>query len=473
MELACKARIDDEHGRTRIEWQVSGAGLPTAPADFAAPSAHFDLSDLDKLPPPRAVRVMLRSAAEIEHQLFLQYLYASCSLKDSRAARIVGDIAVEEMGHLLTVNNLLVAMDGDPYFGRGPDTPAAGSGDPFAFELRAASRTTLAIFTAAESPDPEVLESWWTRRELRKIFDEADASLQWGRVQRVGALYQKIVRMMKSEPVLDADFASAAQYLPIQAAPTEAWTFAGVSRHMIVERITNRHEAIHALEKIMTQGEGPLNDDDSHFVRYRRLYRGMRLPRMFPQAFPALLAPEDGSKAWLHALWCALGLYSPAFDPLEPGAPADLATPSPVSKTLAQLLDARYQLLLVRLYQIFTPNPATARRVRIDCALREMRFVIAPLTDSIRRAVAAGGGCPPLYALPPYFDPHTGPKQQTLQADLLHETDRRVRELQLGQELRPGQQVTAPAYDFGSLGSIAAAIQDLESVLATLPERGV
>jgi rubrerythrin len=73
------------------------------------------------LPPVRAARVLLRSAAEIEPQLFLEYLYASSSLKDPLAAGIVEDIAVEEMGHLLTVNNLLVAMDGNPYFGRGRD----------------------------------------------------------------------------------------------------------------------------------------------------------------------------------------------------------------------------------------------------------------------------------------------------------------------------------------------------------------
>jgi hypothetical protein len=174
---------------------------------------------------------MLRSAAEVEHQLFLQYLYAASSLKDPLAAGIVADIAVEEMGHLLTVNNLLIALDGDPYFGRGLDNPTTPTSDPFAFKLRAASQPTLAMFTAAESPSPTALSSWFARVELARILKIADTPLGHHPVQRVGALYQKIVELLTSESSLDEAFASATQYLSIQASPREAWSHAGVSPH--------------------------------------------------------------------------------------------------------------------------------------------------------------------------------------------------------------------------------------------------
>lgn len=483
MELACKALVDDDHGRTRIKWIIpdrdDSASARTAPYEskpgaapaadvstpplaltrpgFAPQSALYDFAALDDLGPVRAARVMLRSAAEVEHQLFLQYLYASSSLKDPLAARIVADIAVEEMGHLLTVNNLLIALDGDPYFGRGPDVPSSPSPDPFAFRLRAGSQGTLAMFTAAESPNPKTLSSWFARRELWRIFRVADAPLQFHPVQRVGKLYQHIVSLMKkNHDELDDTFVKAAQYLPLQANPAEEWSHAGVSRHMIVEQVTNRHQAILALTKIMTQGEGFFDDKKSHFARFRRIYRGMRLPRVCPFVFKDLNLSTGAPTMWLHGLWRALGLYWPDFAAVEPDLGAVVANPPTLSQLLARLLNSRYQLLLVRLYLIFAPNPGPQRNIRIDCALREMRFVLAPLTDGIRQHIAPGEACPELYALPPYFDPHIRPDQLALQASLLSDTQSLLEELS----------ATAPSS--GLIKSIAAAVRDLETALEKL-----
>jgi hypothetical protein len=483
MELTCKAKIDDSHGRTRLEWAYSSEApatrlavpvtgsreLDTAPTTqqpkgspaipttgSGTQSKYYDLSALDELPTVRAVRVMLRSAAEVEHQLFIQYLYAASSLRDPLAAGIVADIAVEEMGHLLTVNNLLIALDGDPYFGRGPDNPTTPTDDPFAFKLRAASQSTLAMFTAAESPGPTTLNSWFARVELARILKIADTPLGRHPVQRVGALYQRIVELLTSESSLDEAFASATQYFSIQASPREAWSRAGVSRRMIVEPIANRREAIIALNKIMTQGEGFLNDDQSHFTRFRRVYRGMLLPRAFPSAFHALPMTTGRSNPALCGLWRALGLYSPDFDALEPGGKSASALP-PTLQALTDLLNTRYQLLLVRLYEIFAPNAVAARNIRIDSALREMRFVLSPLMDCIRRNVAAGGVCPDLYELPPYFDPHDRDTQAALQIDLPNRSSTLLSEWK---GLTPAS---------GTLEGIATAINDIETALSHLP----
>jgi Ferritin-like len=79
-------------------------------------------SPLDK------AKILLESAAEIEHALMVQYLYAAYSLKnkeevtDAAQKKVLNEgsatswpnillgIAREEMGHLLTVQNLLLAM---------------------------------------------------------------------------------------------------------------------------------------------------------------------------------------------------------------------------------------------------------------------------------------------------------------------------------------------------------------------------
>ena len=78
----------------------------------------------------------LHEAAEIEHGLLLQYLFAALSLKQSPNENVNSEqfslvrtwkgvilgIAVDEMGHLGTVNNLLAAIGVSPHFDR-PEFP--------------------------------------------------------------------------------------------------------------------------------------------------------------------------------------------------------------------------------------------------------------------------------------------------------------------------------------------------------------
>jgi len=312
------------------------------------------------------------------------------------------------------------------------------------------------MFTAAESPNPSALNSRFARVELARILKVADTPLGRHPVQRVGALYQRIVELLTSDSSLDAAFASATPYFSIQASPREAWSHAGVSRRMIVEPITNRKEAISALNKIMTQGEGFLNDDQSHFTRFRRVYRGMLLPRAFPSVFHVLPTTAERSNPALGGLWRALGLYSPDFDALEPGGELACALP-PTLQALTNLLNTRYQLLLVRLYEIFAPNAVAARNIRIDSALREMRFVLSPLMDCIRQSIVAGGACPELYELPPYFDPHDRDTQAALRMDLSNRSATLLSELS----------GLAPAS--GTLQGVATAIDDIETALSHLP----
>ncbi|MER8785852.1 ferritin-like protein [Mesorhizobium sp. M1006] len=98
---------------------------------------------------------LLDMAAEIEHSLMVQYLYSGFAVVQSAAGqqpnKLLRDIAVEEMGHLLTVTNIRLLLGLEPYLRRQDESPQEGF-DPFPFALEPLSADSLARYVAAESP---------------------------------------------------------------------------------------------------------------------------------------------------------------------------------------------------------------------------------------------------------------------------------------------------------------------------------
>ena len=105
---------------------------------------------------------LLHIAAEIEHALMVQYLFAAYSVDGSelpgRERRLVAAwketilaVAREEMGHLITVQNLLILL-GSPVTLDREDYPWDSEFYPFTFHLRPLSLDSLATYICAESP---------------------------------------------------------------------------------------------------------------------------------------------------------------------------------------------------------------------------------------------------------------------------------------------------------------------------------
>jgi hypothetical protein len=447
----CVAYVDRSGNRPRLRWRLAGAegeattrgalhpgSLDAAPqeaadtpapltghaAQFATGRQLFDLSALDALEPTEAAAIMLRAAAEIEHELMLEYLFAASSLHDADAAGVVTDIAVEEMGHLLTVNNLMLALGHRPYFGRGGALPGA---DPFPFRLRPADQITLASFTAAESPDPKLLQ-FWERAELRNIFAAANQPSQFHPVQRVGVLYEKLMRYFQPlGRIGDGNFKGVPDNDGRQASADEEWCRAGQDRTMLVRGVHSVADALAALQAIAGQGEGFLRGDNSHFVRFRRLYRGMYLPRLLPSAFPGLSSPARDQSAVLRDIWRLLGLYSPRYSNLHPTGTSGTSLPL---EPLARLIDLRYRHLLVTLYDIFAADRRSITRAfLIDGALRQMRYVLGTLLIAVRQEAKKSGQFPVLYALQQDFDPVEEQQRDELRRILCVETKDAIRNL--------------------------------------------
>ena len=112
----------------------------------------------------------LYEAAELEHGLLLQYLFAALSLKKRLDEGITGSqqelirkwegqillVAREEMAHLGTVCNLLSAIGAAPRFSRPNFPQPAKDYYPFNFTLTRFSDEALYRFIRAELPKGEL-----------------------------------------------------------------------------------------------------------------------------------------------------------------------------------------------------------------------------------------------------------------------------------------------------------------------------
>jgi hypothetical protein len=270
-------------------------------------------SPLDK------AKILLESAAEIEHALMVQYLYAAYSLKskkdvsdpaqkkvldeDDRSStswptRILG-IAREEMGHLITVQNLLLALGLPPNLER-EDFPPRKDLYPFALHLGPLSQHSLAKYVVAEAPVDA--------SDIDDIINVAQGSA--APINHVGVLYgllglvfatpEQVHEGATSGDSWDAMVSHLARaayqqassdswHLPDsafevgapgqQAEPSD-WQVPGLRVHRAADRAAARA----AIRDIEEQGEGPTTSgEQSHFERFRLIYRG----QVGVPAFPA------------------------------------------------------------------------------------------------------------------------------------------------------------------------------------------
>jgi rubrerythrin len=142
---------------------------------------------------------LLKEAAEIEHDLMVQYLYGAFSLKPAYN-EIVGapapstnsfmGVSIQEMQHLGAVNRLLVELDASPVLTR-QDFPYESDIYPFAFELTALGPSSLAKFTYCESA-PDALTKVKSNG-APKLIDQLKGTLGTLAPNHVGHLYDAVI----------------------------------------------------------------------------------------------------------------------------------------------------------------------------------------------------------------------------------------------------------------------------------------
>ena len=294
---------------------------------------------------------LLHIAAEIEHALMVQYLYAAYSLggpqvPESRRETvgrwqdILLGIAKEEMAHFITVQNVLRVIGGPLNLEREDypwDVPYAA----MAFSLEPLTRASLARYVYVESPDDWPADAEPFRKEITALAFEGQPQ----RPKQVGKLYALMISVL-NDPALVPEHLFQADTLAYQASWDEwgrgyrdgargAVSEDSVTPDLIIQTAYSRATAVAALQSVATQGEAPNIDsalgEKSHFRRFFDVFR----------EFP------DDAAGWSPSRPLAK----------NPTTVSDLPDTTyledPASRAWAELLNLRYRMLLTYLGHSF------------------------------------------------------------------------------------------------------------------------
>lgn len=363
---------------------------------------------------------LLRVAAGIEHALMVQYLYAAYSLggatvaPDDRAAvarwqEVVLGIAKEEMGHLITVQNVLRLISGPISFDR-EDFPFDAAFYPFDFRLEKLTLASLAKYVYAESPQD------WTGELAEEVTRLATEDNHGASLVRVGVLYELMIEVIGDRRLVP-DHVFRADTKPEQGSWNE-WGrgYADGARgnalrggpagtpDLIIETLATRDDAVAALREIAEQGEDTrlVDGERSHFVRFRTIYQEWKA-----RAARASFSPSR-PVATNPVVEDAITEAAPA------GHGACTVISQPVTFYWAHLFNVRYRLLLSALTHIFESSIAytssaqpTARTELITLIFGEMYKIRGLASVLVELPVRDDTPASQLAAGPPFEMPYT------------------------------------------------------------------
>ena len=262
---------------------VAEADRATAPAPPSRPRFTQLPSVADAITPVEDAIGLLQIAAEVEHALLVQYLYANASVVRSTGGMSVSGtirtIAVEEMGHLIAVQNLLLAIGGRSahHFGRDVGNPDF---IPIPFVLEPLDHLSAAKYVVVERPKHIADEAVLARVEALEREVRAATGFD---PNRIGALYAAIYWLLQPsddpfgpEPftvddgfrpgwhVRETDFQPESEITAFATTIDEWRNFPG----LIVAVVTDARTACETVHAVMAQGEGVSESDDSHFEEF-------------------------------------------------------------------------------------------------------------------------------------------------------------------------------------------------------------
>ncbi|NNE34908.1 MAG: hypothetical protein HKN13_06715 [Rhodothermales bacterium] len=216
---------------------------------------------------------LLTEAAELEHMLCLQYLFAAFTLKVEESEGVTQEelihmndwvqtlllVARQEMVHLGLANNLLTSIGGSPHFRR-PNFPQPSKYFPFPMELRRFSEKTIKRFICYERPswvDPAAAFCAPTSGQKKDAGGSDGISPRPVPYETVGELYG-IIR--KAFETMDEGLLFVGPPTAQVGGDTLHLNFptAGMSGiyDMMVLPVLDRQTALRVIDEIVEEGEG-------------------------------------------------------------------------------------------------------------------------------------------------------------------------------------------------------------------------
>ena len=317
---------------------------------------------------------LLCQAAELEHSLMAQYLFAAFSLRSApgpglteaqleaveRWRSVILAISAEEMLHWALVQNLLIAVGSAPYVSR-PHMPHQAKGYPPGIQLRLLpfGEASLQHFVYLERPEGMDMsdgEGFLTAGPAPEPMAPGELQPRGQDFSTQGELYRAI----------EEGLARLAQTLGEERLFIGPHFHQSDAPHVWPELvpITDAAGARRTIERIVEQGEGARGDwATAHYGRFLAVleeYRAMREEdATFDPAHPAVAAGVRGVE----------------------GVDPDVFISDPVTAAVSDVFNAVYDVLLqmIARYFAFGHETSEQRHILADAGITLMFVAIKPL----------------------------------------------------------------------------------------------
>jgi hypothetical protein len=319
---------------------------------------------------------VLTEAAELEHGLLCQYLFAAFSMKRHTSENVTWPqlelirgweahilrVAREEMAHLGTVSNLLTAIGAAPQFRR-PNFPQPARYFPeptpsgarhVEFALEPFSARALDRFIRFEMPEDELDKETIAPDPIKYVT--------------VGDLYGQIREAFES---MDEEELFIG---PRAAQDTDDW-----SANLSLLNVVDRDTAVQAIEFIIEQGEAaPQKSPASHWATFMRVREALRDE-----------AERDPNFAPARPVVC-----NPLTREHHDSSPRDTGITiiaDPDTLEVAELFNAVYGSMMLMLMQFYAfAGEAFEQREGLRATIRQMMSgVVRPLGEVLTQMLAS------------------------------------------------------------------------------------
>jgi hypothetical protein len=320
---------------------------------------------------------MLCAAAELEHVLMCEYLFAAFSLKRSVEEGLTAEqlavvdrwrstlllVAKQEMLHLAINCNLVSSLGASPHLSR-PNLPQPARHYPGGVRLAMLpfAEKALRHFLFLERPegmDLDDAEGLEAVRSAVPVMGGEEIAPHLQEFETVGHLYRSI----------EAGFLHLSESIGEERlflGPGEAQAHGELFGWPQLAPVTSCEAAMRSIEAIVEQGEGSRGDwRDAHFGRFLQMLN----------EYMEMMEANPG-------LEVARPVLPVLVRPPESGEAADLIT-DPATARVADLCNVAYEVLLQMLYRLMCRVDEEEAQVKTlaDVSVGLMFDVIEPLAD--------------------------------------------------------------------------------------------